>query len=357
MQLDLPCHDYRGKSYPFRVALLEHALDHLIEDARQAYRVYELFAVRRPGDVWKYLWVQLIEVSERVQQRYQHARTKCQKYQADHPWPAHQIPLMVFDDLFWWCGDDTEPEDECWLRARKSATLQASTRRWFDRIRAAQTALEASDDVLIRHEIRALQAMTHPYDTDAHLPLVRTPPFYVSPTRPQRTPAYYHQLQTLLTRPAVRCVACRGDQDFHTLRLVGTEQRRRAETTGQLPVASLAISVLSDGVPAMTAWQAVVVFYSEGLGYGDLYVDQPDRGASLKDLVEKHHRRSHWFLTWQDAGEIDGYQRTCGAGWVCYEDQDPDRDYEQISRAQQAQYIARYEHFMQRQNAPLPGGS
>lgn len=144
---------------------------------------------------------------------------------------------------------------------------------------------------------------------------------------------------------------------MHTLRLVGTEQRCRAEATGQLPVASLAICVLSDGVPAMTAWQAVVVFYWEGLGYGDLYVDQPDQGASLKDLVEKYHRRYHWLLTWQDAGEINGYQPTCGTGWVFYEDQDPDRDYEQISRVQQAQYIVRYAGFMERQNAPLAGAS
>ena len=330
MQLDLEYHDYRGKSYPFRVALLEHALDHLMEDACQAYRVYELFAVRRPGDVWKYLWVQLIEVSEQIQRRYQHARTKCQEHPADHPWPADQIPLMAFDDLFWWCGDDTEPEDECWLRVREGAIFKAYAQRLFSQVRTAQAALEASDDVLIRYEIRALQAMTHPYDTDAHLPFAQTPPFYVSPTRPQRTSEYYHQLQALLAQPEIRSVAYRGDEDFQTVRLLCTEQRRRAEALGKRPVDGLPICLLSDGVPAATAWQAFVVFYSEGLGYGDLFINQTNHCVGLKALVEQYHRRSHWSLCYQDEGEIDGYQRTCGPGWVCYEDQDqdPDRDFD-----------------------------
>ena len=62
VQIDLQGHHYRGEPYSFRVEILDHALDHLIEDARNAYRVYELFAIRRPGDLWKYLWVRLIDV-------------------------------------------------------------------------------------------------------------------------------------------------------------------------------------------------------------------------------------------------------------------------------------------------------
>lgn len=124
MHVDLECHYYRGETHPFSVKLLDHALDFLIEDARNAYRVYELFAIRRPGNIWKHLWVQLIDVPERVWARYRQARSAVQRCQSQ-AWSENALPLLSFDPFFSWRWDDTDPEDECWLRARQGTAFKA----------------------------------------------------------------------------------------------------------------------------------------------------------------------------------------------------------------------------------------
>ncbi len=64
---DLVCHHYGSKNYPFRVRLHSHALAHLMNDALHSIRVYELMSIRRPGDVWNYVWVEAVEVPPRVE--------------------------------------------------------------------------------------------------------------------------------------------------------------------------------------------------------------------------------------------------------------------------------------------------
>jgi hypothetical protein len=350
MHVELECHYHRGESHPFRVELLDHALRFLVADAWNAYRIYELFSIRRPGDVWKYLWARLIDVPERVWTRSRQARLEAQSHSTPS-WPENTLPLAQFDQFFFWCWDDTEPEDECWLRAREGATFKAYATRLFTQVRETQATLRDSDDPLIQQELRALQAVDHPYDYEANTPFILTHSGYVSPTIHKRSPGYYAQLRELLARPDLRAVAYRGDEDFQTIRLLCTEQRRRAEALGKRPVEGLALCLLSDGVPAVTAWQAFVVYYSEGLGYGDLFIDQTDHSVSLKDLVEKHGRRWHWLLSYQDEGEIRGYQRTIGDGWICYEDQDPGQDYDPLSSFHHAQYIERYHRWVQHQES------
>lgn len=48
MLLGLECRGFRGKRFPFRVELLTHALEHFVNDATNAYRIYELFSIERP---------------------------------------------------------------------------------------------------------------------------------------------------------------------------------------------------------------------------------------------------------------------------------------------------------------------
>jgi hypothetical protein len=64
---DLVCHHYGSKNYPFRTRLHFHALAHLMNDALNSVRVYELMSIRRPGDVWNYVWVEAVEVPPRVE--------------------------------------------------------------------------------------------------------------------------------------------------------------------------------------------------------------------------------------------------------------------------------------------------
>lgn len=326
MRIDLQCHGDRGKIFPFSADLLDHPLDHLIEDARNAYRVYELFSIRRPGDLWKYLWVRLIDVPDRVWEWYRSA----QKGQA---WPDQAIPLRRFDQFFFWCGDDTDPEAECWLRTREGNLFREWVIRRYAQITQAQEILRGSDDPLIQYEIQAIHRVQHPYDYEAERPFSLTGDDYSTITLPKRTPGYYEKLLEVLASPEVQSVACRGDDDFQTIRLMCAEQRKRAEAAGKPPRDVLPISILSDGISAIAAWQAWIRVYWEGLGYGDLWVEQQYLGTSVKDLVERYERRKLLFFLYEDQGEIQGYQRTLGNGWVLYRDQDPDNDYRGLSQA------------------------
>lgn len=103
MRIDLQHRGYRKETFSFQVQLLDYALDHLIEDAGNAHRVYELLAIRRPGDIWKYIWLHIFDIPERIWESYRRARKYSQKFPRC-PWPKNAIPLEDFDGFFSWCG-------------------------------------------------------------------------------------------------------------------------------------------------------------------------------------------------------------------------------------------------------------
>ncbi|MDQ5908312.1 MAG: hypothetical protein QG599_403 [Pseudomonadota bacterium] len=338
MHVDLHCEDHQQQSRPFKVELLDQALAMLVEEAGQAYRIYELFEIRRPGDLWKYLWVRLIEVPETVWGRYYQALSAVAWYWR-HTWPANSLPLVQFDASFCWCGPETLPEDACWLTAREGIAWQTFASRWFHQIRQAQDRLRDSRDPLIQHEIRALHEESHPYHFKAEIPFTLTPVGYTSPTRPKHAPGYYAQLGELLARPDVRSVVYGGRHDFQTLRQLCTEQQQRAAFSHR-PIDGLPISLQADEVPAVAAWQAQVVYDAERPGPGDLWIQKtmPD----IPTPVSPEQRCRWWFVV-QDAGVLADYQRTVGAGWALYEAHDPQQDYHRISQRHYETLIERYE--------------
>ena len=359
MHVDLEYYDNQQGLQPFSLELLNQALDRLVEDARNAYRIYELFAIRTPREVWRYLWVRLLEVPATVWAHYQQTCAALEPYlrhTGRPPWPEKTLPLVIFDEFFCWCGQDTRPEDECWLVARDGADFKAYITGLLNPVRQAQNALRGSDDPLIRHEIRAIQAVDHPYDYRGERPFVAAPDHDGMTTHPQRSPGYYAKLHELLARPEVRSVACAGSQDFQTLRLLCTEQRRRAEALGKRPVEGLPIGLRAYDAPAVTAWQAGVVYYPEELGYGDLWIKQPRPDLNVKELFEAGppDQRRRWLLSDQDEGEICGYQRSTGEGWAVYEDQAPYRDYDQESQRHYENLIGRYDRLVGRYREKPP---
>jgi len=96
MHVDLECDDHQQGLQPFRVELLDQALGRLVEDARNAYRIYELFAIRTPREVWRYLWVRLLEVPVTVWAHYQQTCAVFAPYlrhTGRPPWPEKTLPL------------------------------------------------------------------------------------------------------------------------------------------------------------------------------------------------------------------------------------------------------------------------
>lgn len=327
MLIDLECRGFRCKRFPFRVELLTHAVEHLINDAINAYRVYELFSIQRPGDIWKYLWVRLLDVPERVQDKYTSAREEtADRFGREHPWEEPQIPLIHFDRFFSWYWDDTEPEDECWLTERESKRFREHADNLFAIIRGVQQELASLADTLITHEIFRIKTHQHPYDYKAEQPFLQTREDYRTITAPLRTKAYYGKLKRLLRDPEIKSIASRGDTDFQTIRICCEEQRRRANSSGLKPLDSFPISILSDGLKYTNAWESEVMFFCEGLGPGDLWIEQTDGSGdvSIKELVEKHGRKRPRYFTFFDEGNILGYTREAGDGWYLYRWQSSD---------------------------------
>jgi len=304
---------------PFSVCLDASALGELISHAENAHRVYELMLIDRPGDVWDYVWVAIDDGPSSVMNRVTQAREEAKpRYGNNHPWPDRRIPFTKFDDLFYWTGDDTEPEDEAWLRHRQSSTMRAFALQLLAMVQAAQGRLDLSDD-LLRHEVANIRSGDHPYGyLDRRVALAKGREH--RPNSPKHTTAFYDRLAALLRDPELTSVAYRADGDYRVLRMMATEQRRRANTTGHSPGNALYLSALTNYTVSDEAWDAQILFFQEGLAHGDLFIEGGGLGSvNLKELVEKHHRvRARFILAAIDQGGIEGYDIEFCDGWVLY---------------------------------------
>lgn len=320
----------------FRVRLDAKPLVDLVRHAAQAYRVYELFLLRRPGDVWPYVWVELLDVPPRVAARYESARRDTQPGEgSEHAWPAGMMPLAAFNALFHWAGDDTEPEDEAWLNQTKMPAMREFADTLLGQIRLAQSQLGWSAP-LIEHEISRIHAGKHPYD---YREAPRLAPAWATPgPGPAHfTEDFYKQLKKIVAMPEVLSVSCRFLDDYRLYCILCTEQIRRAKKYDLPPGRAMVISALADFVVDTEPWGAKVWFYSEGLGYGDLHIEGGARpGNSLKALYQSGHRRlGPYVLAAADQGDLEGYEKEIGDGWVRYsalEKADPRKSIALINR-------------------------
>ena len=165
--------------------------------------------------------------AQRVADRVARARRGVQPNGADrtHPWPADRVPFKVFDSLFYWAWDDTEPEDEAWLNHRDSALMRSFSQQALSIVRAAQSRLEWNDH-LLRHVVSRVKSGGHPYcylDRD----VAREKSREMSPNEAQHTPGFYKKLSQLLRDADLASVAYRAGGDYRVLRMMATEQRRR----------------------------------------------------------------------------------------------------------------------------------
>ena len=325
LEIDFGDVGYRNARQPFRVRLDVAALTDLIAHAGNAHRVYELMMIDRPGDVWEYVSVAIDDASSRVAQRVASARKEATpRSGGEHPWPDRRIPFPAFDRLFHWSWDDTEPEDEAWLSQRASATMQTFARQLSAIVRAAQSGL-AGNDHLLRHLAVSVRSEEHPYSFLGRGVAVEQGREN-SPKTPSHTPGFYKQLDALLGDPELTSIAYRADGDYRVLRMMATEQRRRADRTGHSVGHAMHESALVNRKINNEAWGSEIWFFEEGLGYGDLVIQGPGLGEkSVKGLVELHGRvPGRYILCAQDEGDIKGFHAEVGDGWVLYRKQKPD---------------------------------
>lgn len=315
---------YWKSKQPFRVRLLGNELTELIKDAENAHRVYELMLIDRPGDIWSYVWVAIDEVPAKIKDWYLHAwRDAKPQYGEDHPWPLNQLPFCLFDEFFYWCIDDTEPEDAVWLNHRNSSSMKAFADQLFAMVRAAQANLGWNDD-LLRHIIRTIRAGKHPYSyLDRR---IANQQYQGRLNKPLYTSAFYKRLEGLLSDPEIVSVAYRDGRDYQVLRMMATEQRRRANLTGHEPGYALHLSALANNKISNDAWNSEIWLFDEGLAHGDLHIEgMNDSHKDLLKLVNEGWRTpGRYILSAQDEGDFDGYIKESGDGWVLYRQSQPD---------------------------------
>lgn len=321
LTLDFGPIGFHDNKEPFRVLLDAGALHALIADARNAWRVYELGLIQRPGDVWDYVHVTPEAVPAALGRRIADAHTAAKiRFVAEHPWPDGRVPFAAFDDIFqpvW--AYDPEPVDEAW----RGRSLDGYARELFAVAQAAKASLDLGDP-LIASELRQITALSHALDDLSRgEALKRLRDCFHAPRADRHGAGFYDELTRLLPDPELVSVACRGEGDWTMLRLLCAEQRRRADATGHRPLHSLFISMSADGHPAVSWWGGEVLWFSEGLAHGDLLIEDRPNGAPIKELIERYRRRPQVVLA--DAAEvhIDGYQRTDGNGWVRFDRIEP----------------------------------
>ncbi|WP_031436820.1 hypothetical protein [Methylobacter tundripaludum] len=304
---------------PFRVHLEASSLVELIGHAESIFRVYELMLIERPGDVWDYVGVIIKAVPSAVADRVKYVREKAlPPYGDNHPWPEGRIPFTVFDKLFFWSFYDTAPEDEAWLSYRDTPPMRAFAQQLLTMVSAAQCRLDRNDG-LFRYVVTRFRSGEHPYGYLERRIAIEKGREY-SPNCPTHTTAFYKKLDELLCDPDLASVAYRADGDYHVLRMMAAEQRRRADRTGHSAGHAMHLSALVNHKISNEAWDSEIRFFEEGLAHGDLFIEGGGLGGeNLKSLVEKHHcLPGRYILSTKDEGCIKGFDIESGDGWVLY---------------------------------------
>ncbi|GHT90020.1 hypothetical protein AGMMS49545_02130 [Betaproteobacteria bacterium] len=360
LTVDLDVLGNRFERLPFRVQLRTVDLTCLIRDALEnAYRVYELFLIDRPGDIWDYVWVVPEELSERVQELVSELQQKnqdgfiegeddfgldipelkielairrglkclfkdgLQRLGSAYAHPNHWIPFRDFDRLFYYADEDTYPEDAAWRGAVDSSDMRAFAQKMLAMVRDAQN--EASrGDPLLRHISARILSGEHPYCHFDRITALRASRNYQPPAEDGFTPAFYAKLGSLLEDPDLTSVAYRAG-DYRVLRMMANEQCRRAKLAGHEAKNSLILSALNCSTISNAAWDAKITLIDDGIVLGDLIIAGFGGKGALKKLVEVHHRvPGRWILSSDDEGDIAGFTMEAGEGWVLYTRQTSD---------------------------------
>ena len=302
---------------PFIVRLDACGLNRLINDAQRGMRIYELSMIQRPGDVWKYVLVELVEAPDDLKKRVSGRWLSAKPRYGDHPWPENHLPILTFDKLFCYCGDDTDPVDENWLGHRYSNELKAFADLLLTQVQNAKWQLGLNDP-LKTHELELVRQGRHRNDyLDAANCIQGFDAFDFGERH--FGDSFYQKAIKLLRDQRVMSVAWRGDGDYELLRILCAEQRNCANRLRREPSHSLLITALVGKTFDVTSWGSEVRYFQEGIGYGDLWIEQNCQGIHFKELMESDSRApGRYILSVVNEIDIDGFSKETGDGWTLF---------------------------------------
>jgi hypothetical protein len=191
-------------------------------------------------------------------------------------------------------------------------------------VRKAQSGLDWNDH-LLRHIVGKAKSGSHPFAclsrVDAIVSSAGT-----KPNDPSHTSGFYKKLIDLLGDPDLVSIAYRASGDYKVLRMLATEQRKRANRTSHELDNALQVNAIVNHTTNNVAWDSEIWFYDSGLGHGDLFIEGGGLGStSIKELIDVHRRRlpGRYILSIEDEGDIQGYEKDSGDGWVLYKKIEP----------------------------------
>ncbi len=319
LRIDFGKVGYHSSKEAFCVTLEATPLAELIADARNVYRLYELFLIERPGDVWDYVNVHPEALPSRVQEAVTKAHAEADpRYKQPHPWPQDRLPLSVFDTLFSWQYDDTYPEAETWLQHRNAPIMQNFADQLLGLVGTARVELRNRNDPLRHHVVKRIESRQHAYAYEARAEAIHQCRKR-GPHEAGFTESFYRQLASLLAERELASVAFRGTGDWRTMRMIATAQRKRAEATGHDCTLALNAAALTEAKINNTAWESRIALHDEGLAFGDLFIDTEGIGNNTKKVVEAGYRgRPRRILCERNHGPIRDYEMESGDGYCLY---------------------------------------
>lgn len=313
---------YRDPKEPFIVRLDAAPLVELLEDAAKAHRVYELMLIDRPGDIWLYVNVVPVTLPKLVLERIECRREQTTE-DASADGANRPFRFTTFDSLFTPPHWDSEPKDDAWGEVAKSTVVHDFARQLLVMAKDSVVRI-AWNDPLIAHVVASVREGRHSFhmmDRSKFRHEISGHGSY-----PQEHSAdFYKKLRDLLRHPEIASVAYRARGDYSVLRAMATEQRRRAEATGHVVGHALHLSALTDLKLLNEEWDSTIWFFSEGLAHGDLRIEgRNEMGASVSDLIFKHRCvPGRFLLSHQDEGDIQGFSKEIGDGFVLYTREQP----------------------------------
>lgn len=96
------------------------------------------------------------------------------------------------------------------------------------------------------------------------------------------------------------------------------EQRLRADKGNLRPRFAMYLCSLG-GHSNSQPWGAELWYFEEGLGPGELFIEDHCLGASVRDLIAMGRAECNFVLSNTDQGEIPGYTVDAGDGYFLYE--------------------------------------
>lgn len=313
----------------FSVEITNTPLVDLIDAALLGSRVYELMTIARPGDCLHYLQVKICDLDDEVIKRVKdNLKSNNWLFKTDQP--LRQVAFTDFDACFWML-EDNHVYEVYWRESIDE--FEPSSHRWkvhlnslFAEVLAAQQMLRATDDFLIQHEIKLIDARKHCNDQLALIPRLRDFDTNLLAHKPENQ-AFYRFLETLIAKPEIKSVSCPFN-DFYLWRILVKEQVKRSIDTQLAPQETFYLCGKEVGfgdATSPTNWGGYAHTPYEGMACADCVFLPEWRkfffeyAGNKGSLARATRLECNYLFSARDLGELGCADRTMVGNWFFYQ--------------------------------------